>query len=281
MYGRPWSSRFDADAFTVALFLFLGLTLLAAWTAWQMWKGSKGGAAANLALLPVAQTTMTAHSSCALIPGQGPGQLLRQPRDRRGHGVGDHLGRYPPGGPQHRKRVERSTSVATGLMPRPKIRSPSPVPGNGPGPRLRLAAREMFSVMDRSPRRPGRGRQRAAHRRRVRGWRPGQAATIQGRRTESVAMGASSSGIRRLGPETPSDPPYNVVKCVPGCRARTGRTRWRCTSTCTPRTVAAWRLLPPEPCRRPGALGSGRVGARGGFPPGRPGHPAPVLGGAW
>ena len=53
MYGGPWSSQFDADAFTVALVLFLGLTLVAAWTAWQTWKGSKRGAAANLALLPV------------------------------------------------------------------------------------------------------------------------------------------------------------------------------------------------------------------------------------
>jgi hypothetical protein len=52
VYAGPWWPR-AADAFTLLLLAFLGVTLLAAWSGWLLWRGSKAGAVLNLALLPV------------------------------------------------------------------------------------------------------------------------------------------------------------------------------------------------------------------------------------
>ena len=54
MYGGPWWFLFQHGTFTIVLFEFLTLTLVAALTAVPLWKGSKHAAAANVALLPVA-----------------------------------------------------------------------------------------------------------------------------------------------------------------------------------------------------------------------------------
>jgi hypothetical protein len=53
MYGGPWWSRLGHDTFTAALIVFLGLTMIAAWTAWRLATGSRRGAVGNLALLPL------------------------------------------------------------------------------------------------------------------------------------------------------------------------------------------------------------------------------------
>jgi hypothetical protein len=53
MYGGPWWSLFQSGTFTVVLFEFLTLTLVAASTAVPLWKGSKHAAAVNAAMLPV------------------------------------------------------------------------------------------------------------------------------------------------------------------------------------------------------------------------------------
>jgi hypothetical protein len=53
MYGGPWFYRLDIDGFTATLMAFLGVTLVAAWTAWLLWNGSRLGAALNVALLPI------------------------------------------------------------------------------------------------------------------------------------------------------------------------------------------------------------------------------------
>jgi hypothetical protein len=53
MYGGPWSLRV-ADGTLVALTLgFLGVTLVAGWSAWLIWRGRRTGAVVNLVLLPV------------------------------------------------------------------------------------------------------------------------------------------------------------------------------------------------------------------------------------
>jgi len=52
VYAGPWWPR-AADAFTLLVLAFLGVTLLAAWSGWLLWRGSKAGAVLNLALLPM------------------------------------------------------------------------------------------------------------------------------------------------------------------------------------------------------------------------------------
>ena len=53
MYGGPWSDRFGTRAFVTLLFLFLDVTVAAAWAGWLVWQGSHTGAVLSLALLPV------------------------------------------------------------------------------------------------------------------------------------------------------------------------------------------------------------------------------------
>jgi hypothetical protein len=52
VYAGPWWPR-AADAFTLLVLAFLGVTLLAAWSGWLLWRGSKAGAVLNLAFLPM------------------------------------------------------------------------------------------------------------------------------------------------------------------------------------------------------------------------------------
>jgi len=53
MYGGPWSARVSDNSLVALLLVFLGLTLLAAWSAWLLWQGRRIGAVLNLAVLPV------------------------------------------------------------------------------------------------------------------------------------------------------------------------------------------------------------------------------------
>jgi hypothetical protein len=50
VYAGPWWPR-SADAFTLLLLAFLGVTLLAAWSGRLLWRGSRAGAVLNLVLL--------------------------------------------------------------------------------------------------------------------------------------------------------------------------------------------------------------------------------------
>lgn len=52
-YGGPWSARVEAGIFVVLLAAFLGVAILAAWSAWWLWRGRRSGAVLNLALLPI------------------------------------------------------------------------------------------------------------------------------------------------------------------------------------------------------------------------------------
>ena len=93
----------------------------------------------------------------ALVPGQGPGQRRGQGGDLRGQRVGDQVGFVAVGSATSiTNRVERSTSVATGLIRLPKTRSPSQCPGTA-----RSAASagrsEMLRIPGRPPDHPGAG----------------------------------------------------------------------------------------------------------------------------
>jgi hypothetical protein len=53
MYGGPWSASVSDTTLVARLLMFLGLTLVTAWSAWLLWVGRKSGAVLNLAVLPV------------------------------------------------------------------------------------------------------------------------------------------------------------------------------------------------------------------------------------
>ena len=53
MYGGPWSASVSDNTLVALLLVFLGLTLVAAWSAWLLRQGRRIGAVLNLAVLPV------------------------------------------------------------------------------------------------------------------------------------------------------------------------------------------------------------------------------------
>jgi hemerythrin-like domain-containing protein len=53
MYGGPWSLRVSNGTLVALMLGFLGVTLVAGWSAWLIWRGRRTGAVVNLALLPV------------------------------------------------------------------------------------------------------------------------------------------------------------------------------------------------------------------------------------
>jgi hypothetical protein len=53
MYGGPWSASVSDNTLVALLLVFLGLTLVATWSAWLLWQGRRIGAVLNLAVLAV------------------------------------------------------------------------------------------------------------------------------------------------------------------------------------------------------------------------------------